>query len=213
MKITLSKMLLGCTALVGLAAVGCDDQVTMSDVNAARDEVREEARDVKEAENEAREEIAEEQDDVAEVAREEHAEVAEEREDLAEAQADAAKVEQQFVNQEQRKAYIEQNRAALNDADAKLDVFEADVAKIEDDAAHDAREREVQNVRDLYDDANDKFGHLDATDEDGWRSAHSAFAGAIERLQVGLNKLGSAAAATIDPATPVVPAPLAPSVR
>ena len=208
MKISLYKMLLGCAAVFGLAAVGCDDQVTQSDVNAARDEVRDEAKDVKEAQNEAREEVAEEQGDVAEVVREENAEIAEERDDLAEAQAEAAKVEQEFVNQEQRKAYIEQQRAALNDADAKLDVFEGDVAKIEDDATHDAREREVQNIRDLYDAANDKFGDLDATDEDGWRAAHNAFAGAMQRLQVGLNKLGNAAAATIDPATPVVPAPV-----
>jgi hypothetical protein len=47
MKITLYKMLLGCAAVFGLSAIGCDDQVTQSDVNAARDEVREEAADVK----------------------------------------------------------------------------------------------------------------------------------------------------------------------
>jgi chromosome segregation ATPase len=202
MKISLYKLLLGVVAVFGLSAIGCDDQVTMSDVESARDNVQEEAEDVREAEREAREEIADEQADVDEINREEREEITEEREDLAEAQAEAAEVEQEFVNQEQRNDFIEQHRTALNDADARLDTLETDAGNIEDDAAQTARENEVGTVRDLYDDANDKFGELDATDEDNWKTEHAAFAAAFQRLQEGLNKLGRAATTTIDPAAP-----------
>jgi chromosome segregation ATPase len=202
MKISLYKMLLGVVAVFGLSAVGCDDQVTMSDVESARENVQEEAEDVREAEREAREEVAEEQADVNDIAREERDEIAEEREDLAEAQAEAAEVEQEFVNQEQRNAFIEQHRAALNDADAQLDTLETEAGNIEDDAAQTARENEVGGVRDLYDEANDKFGDLDATDDENWKTEHSAFAAAFQRLQEGLNKLGRAATTTIDPSAP-----------
>lgn len=203
MKITLSKMLLGVVAVFGLSAIGCDDQVTMSDVESARDDVREEAEDVNEAEREAREEIAEEQGDVNEVVRDQREEIAEEREDLAEAQAEAAKVEQEFVNQEQRSAYIEQHRTALNDADARLDTLETEAGNIEDDTARSARESQLEGVRTIYDDANDKFGELDATDGDNWSAEHRAFATAFQRLQQAMNNLGAAATPNfVDPATP-----------
>jgi hypothetical protein len=206
MKVSLYKMLLGCAAVFGLAAVGCDE-VTMSDVESARENVREEAEDVREAENEARDEIAEEQGDVNEIVREEREEIAEEREDLAEAQAEATKVEQEFVNQEQRKAYIEQHRTALNEIDARLDTFETEAGNIEADAAREARESELSGVRTLYDDANDKFGELDATDEDNWKTEHSAFATAFQRLHQAMTNLAAATPNVVNPATPapVVP--------
>jgi hypothetical protein len=203
MKISLYKLLLGVVAVFGLSALGCDDQLTRIDVDAAHDEVQDEAQDVQEAEREKQAEVGEEQGDVNETVREENQEIAEERQDLAEAQAEADKVEQQFANQQQRADYIDQHRAALDNADARIDKLETEAGNIEDDAAQTARENEVQAVRDLYDDANDKFGELDVTDTDNWKSEHAAFAAAFERLQMGLDKLASA------PATNE-PAPLAP---
>ncbi len=200
MRVSIYKMLLGCAAVFGLAAVGCDDQVTMNDVNAARDEVKEQAEEVREAEADAREEIAEEQADVDEVVREENEEIADERRDLAEAQAEANKVERQFANQEQRKAFIEQHRVALDDADARLDALETEANNIDDDAAQKARENELETVRAAYDDANDKFGELDATDEDNWSAEQAAFAAAFQRLQQAMSKLGASR-----PAPAIVP--------
>jgi hypothetical protein len=211
MKITLGKMLLGIVAVFGLSAVGCDDQVTMSDVESARENVQEEAEDVREAEEEANEEIAEEREGIDGVVRDQQEEIAEEREDLAEAQAEANKVEQEFVTQEQRRDYIEQHRTALNDADARLDQLEADAGELEDNAARETRENELESVREIYDDANDKFGELDATDDENWKTEHAAFAAAFQRLQQAMNNLGSVTTPTTDsdalvpPATPVVP--------
>lgn len=200
---------LGVLSLMGLACIGCGQDVDQGDVNAAREDVREEMRETAQVEQEGREAINEEERETAETRhevlkpntediREEKRETAEARKDAAEAvneeQKETAEAKQELNEKEAklnaqkaRDAYVAENQTLLKTAATRIEQLET-VADDQEGAVKEATEKQIDELQAAHDKLEEAIDDMKSADPLKWQTEKADVEAARKALEQELEE-------------------------
>lgn len=180
----------GCCAALALASllvVGCDQQTTKTDVNNAREEVREEQVETQEVREQASEAIAEKEQALQETQDKEMDKVREQEQVAAEAVAKAGETENKYQSQEALTAYVDKEETQLKDADQRIDDLKVRAGDLTGDEKQ-ALDTRIERLQELRTRAGEKLAELKSADQDEWTVKGNAFERAMKDLFAALNE-------------------------
>lgn len=154
MSVTMKTIRCLFVAALPLAALGCTQRTTSEDVQAAREDVREEQKDVADARHEAMKPAIDEKD---------AAKIQKEEKDVADAQANLAQKEKEATATQARDAFALNAQKVLDDANRQIEALEARVGN-EQGAAKEATQQQINDLktrRDRLDQAVDDMNGAD----------------------------------------------------
>lgn len=207
--LSLGLLLAGCSAL----AVGCMDRTDMNDVQAARDEVREEQQQTAEVRQETAEDIAAAQrhedavrheamkpvtddrlDDVrdaeaatAEARREGAEAIQEEQQDTAEAQAELRETEMKFKATQERDRFVADHQAKLDEAAARIEALETRASN-EEGVTAEATNRQAAELQIAHDRAEEALENLKSAEVLHWTEHQDNTKQAFDSLQAKMDQ-------------------------
>jgi chromosome segregation ATPase len=206
--LSLGLLLAGASVL----AVGCMDRTDMNDVQAARDNLREEESRTAEVRQEAAEHVAEAQRredalrhevrrpvdaasdelrdaqaDTAEARRKTTHAVQEQQQDTAEAQAELRETEMKFKATQERDKFVADHQAKLDAAAAKIDALE-DRASNEEGTTAEATKNQAAQLQIAHDRAEEALDNLKNADVLHWTERQENATRAFDSLQQKMDR-------------------------
>lgn len=175
---------------LGLLLTGCREQTTVKDVQQAREDVREEERDVEQAKDRAAERIDKKEGQVARTTHKQVENIREEQRDVDEAKQKAAEVENQYKTEQSRLTYMKDQDARLAQADERINTLNSRVGKLpENDAERQRLQGKLDHIRDLRRRAGDRLSDLRSARAEDWSTKYASVDTVIKDLFKALDEV------------------------
>ncbi len=192
-----------------LVAVGCADRTDLGDVQAARDDVREEQHETAEVRQEAAEDIAEAQrneaatrhevmrpntdeireaeQETAETRREAAEAIREENQETAEAQAELRDTEARYQATQARDKYVADHQAKLDAAEKRIEALNTRASN-EEGATKEATERQAAELQTAHDRAEEALDNVESAELMRWSDHQNNVKQAFDALQAEMDQ-------------------------